>query len=136
MDIQLESLHGNIYVNREESLGDCINHCLAQEDIIWKIPDLQREFVWSPKKVLLLLDSLFKGWPFGTLTLLRVDRSQPFQIAYRSMVRIKNKHDKDTEFVMPTEFDADEPLVRGELGEGAELLEFRVSGDDACPLLR
>lgn len=110
MDIQLESLHGNIYVNREESLGDCINHCLAQEDIIWKIPDLQREFVWSPKKVLLLLDSLFKGWPFGTLTLLRVDRSQPFQIAYRSMVRIKNKHDKDTEFVMPTEFDADDSL--------------------------
>lgn len=36
------------------------------------IPDLQRPFVWSPKQVILLVESIFKGWPFGTLLLWEV----------------------------------------------------------------
>jgi hypothetical protein len=36
------------------------------------IPDLQRPFVWSPLQVILLVDSIFKGWPFGTLLLWEV----------------------------------------------------------------
>ena len=31
------------------------------------IPDLQRPYVWKPDQVVLLVDSLLKGWPFGTL---------------------------------------------------------------------
>jgi len=31
------------------------------------IPDLQRPYVWEPSKVILLVDSIFKKWPFGSL---------------------------------------------------------------------
>ena len=31
------------------------------------IPDLQRPYVWMPDQVVLLIDSIFRGWPFGTL---------------------------------------------------------------------
>jgi Protein of unknown function DUF262 len=33
------------------------------------LPDLQRPFRWSPVQVLRLIDSLIRGWPFGTLLL-------------------------------------------------------------------
>lgn len=36
------------------------------------IPDLQRPFVWSPRQVTMLIDSLFRGWPFGSLLLWEV----------------------------------------------------------------
>jgi len=36
------------------------------------IPDLQRPYVWSPRQVILLVDSLFRGWPFGSLLLWEV----------------------------------------------------------------
>jgi len=33
------------------------------------IPNLQRSYVWEPNQVVLLVDSLIHGWPFGTLLL-------------------------------------------------------------------
>ena len=33
------------------------------------IPDLQRPYVWSPLQVMYLVDSLVRGWPFGSLLL-------------------------------------------------------------------
>jgi len=36
------------------------------------IPDLQRPYVWTPNNVSLLIDSLIRGWPFGTLLLWKV----------------------------------------------------------------
>lgn len=33
------------------------------------IPDLQRPYVWRPSGVVNLIDSLLRGWPFGTLLL-------------------------------------------------------------------
>lgn len=33
------------------------------------IPDLQRPYVWDPPAVINLIDSLLRGWPFGTLLL-------------------------------------------------------------------
>ena len=33
------------------------------------IPDLQRDFVWNPPKIVALLDTLIKGWPFGHIVL-------------------------------------------------------------------
>lgn len=35
------------------------------------LPDFQRDFVWSPAKVVELLDSVSRGWPVGSLLLLR-----------------------------------------------------------------
>jgi hypothetical protein len=31
------------------------------------IPDLQRPYIWNPDQVILLIDSIFKKWPFGSL---------------------------------------------------------------------
>ncbi|MFQ5714115.1 MAG: DUF262 domain-containing protein [Candidatus Scalinduaceae bacterium] len=35
----------------------------------WKIPRFQREFVWEKKKVIELLDSMYKGFPIGSFFL-------------------------------------------------------------------
>lgn len=39
----------------------------STHDAIYLIPDLQRPYVWKPNQVVLLIDSLFRGWPFGSL---------------------------------------------------------------------
>ncbi len=44
----------------------------AHNNATYVIPDLQRPFVWSPNQVILLVDSIFKSWPFGTLLLWEV----------------------------------------------------------------
>ena len=31
------------------------------------IPDLQRPYVWKPDQIILLIDSLFRRWPFGSI---------------------------------------------------------------------
>ena len=41
------------------------------------LPDFQREFVWGPHKVVELLDSVSRGWPVGSLLLLK--GPQPFK---------------------------------------------------------
>lgn len=45
-------------------------HLAGQVNSEWLIPDLQRPFVWGPDRVIALLDSLLRGWPFGTLLVL------------------------------------------------------------------
>lgn len=41
------------------------------------LPEFQRDFVWSPAKVVELIDSVSRGWPIGSLLLLR--GPQPFE---------------------------------------------------------
>jgi len=31
-----------------------------------RLPLMQRDYIWKPKKVTALLDSLYKGWPIGS----------------------------------------------------------------------
>jgi len=35
----------------------------------FKLPNIQRPFVWNPDRLLQLLDSIMKGYPFGSITL-------------------------------------------------------------------
>ncbi|MFO1417038.1 MAG: DUF262 domain-containing protein [Methylotetracoccus sp.] len=39
----------------------------ATMNATYVVPDLQRPYVWTPAQVTLLIDSLFRGWPFGSL---------------------------------------------------------------------
>lgn len=48
------------------------------------IPELQREFVWNPKKICELLDSIFHNYPIGSLLIWKADRSQ------ESLLRTQN----------------------------------------------
>jgi hypothetical protein len=41
------------------------------------LPIMQREYVWRPRKVELLLDSLYRGWPIGSFYLWRPGKRQP-----------------------------------------------------------
>lgn len=41
------------------------------------LPLMQREYVWRPRKVELLLDSLYKGYPVGSFYLWRPSKKQP-----------------------------------------------------------
>ncbi|PZR54287.1 hypothetical protein DNL40_05105 [Xylanimonas oleitrophica] len=36
-----------------------------------RIPGFQREFVWEPRQAALLMDSIYKGFPFGSILLWR-----------------------------------------------------------------
>lgn len=58
------------YDSRRLALAEIIKE--ASHNATYVIPDLQRPYVWDPSQVTLLIDSLFKGWPFGSLLLWEV----------------------------------------------------------------
>jgi hypothetical protein len=63
-----------IYRIARESLVDLLKAAGAESgEATLLIPDLQRPFVWKPLQVALLVDSLLRGWPFGTLLLWEVE---------------------------------------------------------------
>ncbi len=58
-----------IYKDGHIELHRLLREAGAGGDATLVIPDLQRPYVWSPTQVVYLLDSLLRGWPFGTLLL-------------------------------------------------------------------
>lgn len=58
------------YDSKREPLADVIEKATINATFV--IPDLQRPYVWSPRQVTMLVDSLFRGWPFGSLLLWEV----------------------------------------------------------------
>jgi urease gamma subunit len=55
-------------------LGEFIDEIVDKDSTI-VIPDLQRPYVWSPRDVILLIDSIFKKWPFGSLLCWEIKRT-------------------------------------------------------------
>lgn len=49
---------------------EIVARCVAHH---WGVPEFQRGFVWTPSKVRDLMDSLFAGFPIGTLLLWKSD---------------------------------------------------------------
>lgn len=58
------------YDSKREPLAEIIKK--ATVNATYVIPDLQRPYVWTPRQVTMLVDSLFRGWPFGSLLLWEV----------------------------------------------------------------
>lgn len=54
-----------MYDRREFTLPELITNSTRNASIL--IPNLQRPYVWTPEQISCLVDSLFRGWPFGTL---------------------------------------------------------------------
>jgi hypothetical protein len=50
----------------EKTLSEFLEEIMHRNSRV-VIPDLQRPYIWNPKQVILLIDSLFKKWPFGSL---------------------------------------------------------------------
>ena len=52
-----------IKINTNIFLPDAVSAIQKGE---WKIPRFQREFVWEKRKVIELLDSMYRGFPIGS----------------------------------------------------------------------
>lgn len=66
----------NIYRHDAQPLHQLLDKASASSGATVLIPDLQRPYVWTPTQVTLLVDSLIRGWPFGTLLLWKVNSDQ------------------------------------------------------------
>ncbi len=44
-----------------------------------RLPEMQRLYVWRLTKVRDLLDSVYRGYPYGTILLWKVDENVPLQ---------------------------------------------------------
>ena len=84
------------YDSKRISLADVIKQ--TTHNAVYLIPDLQRPYVWSPRQVILLMDSIFKGWPFGSLLLWEV-KPECFEndegIPYRSFWQVVDRTSSD-----------------------------------------
>lgn len=73
----------NIYEDKNEPLHVLLERAGCGKDATVLIPDLQRPYVWSPLQVTLLVDSLIRGWPFGTLLMWKVAKDALSSIPHR-----------------------------------------------------
>ena len=74
------------------------------------IPNLQRPFVWTPAQVTLLIDSLIRGWPFGTLLLWSISEEQHRVIPKRGFWSIEDRTGEGTGLAVPLQ---NPPAPRG-----------------------
>jgi len=80
----------NIYDQGSEPLHDLLRTASSERATLL-IPDLQRPYVWNPSQVILLVDSLLRGWPFGTLLLWNVNKEELASIPSRSFWRVVDR---------------------------------------------
>jgi hypothetical protein len=66
-----------IYSDQHCALKDLLATAGLSEDATLLIPDLQRPYIWIPTQVTVLVDSLIRGWPFGTLLTWKVKQDDP-----------------------------------------------------------
>lgn len=78
----------NIYEEKTEGLHQLLDRARADDGATVLIPDLQRPYVWTPSQVALLVDSLVRGWPFGTLLMWKVGQGDLQHIPHRQFWRV------------------------------------------------
>jgi 5-methylcytosine-specific restriction endonuclease McrA len=66
-----------IYDDKYQTLKTLLAMAGNGEDATLLIPDLQRPYIWEPTRVVVLVDSLIRGWPFGTLLTWKVRADDP-----------------------------------------------------------
>ena len=81
----------NIYEEKNEALHQLLDRARADDGATVLIPDLQRPFVWTPNQVSLLVDSLIRGWPFGTLLMWKVGQGELQYIPHRQFWRVVDR---------------------------------------------
>ena len=80
-----------IYSDQHLSLKDLLAISGRNEEATLLIPDLQRPYVWSPVQVTMLVDSLIRGWPFGTLLTWKVRSDDPARELARSFWKVVDR---------------------------------------------
>lgn len=84
-----------IYADQHRPLKELLATAGKSEDATLLIPDLQRPYVWLPSQVVLLVDSLIRGWPFGTLLTWKVKPDDPARDLARSIWRVVDRTAED-----------------------------------------
>jgi hypothetical protein len=87
-----------IYKDNHETLEGLLDQAGSAQGASLLIPDLQRPYVWSPQQVIYLVDSLVRGWPFGSLLLWSVSEEDVAKMPSRqfSMVVARDHGTTDT----------------------------------------
>ena len=80
-----------IYSDQHRALKELLATAGKSEDATLLIPDLQRPYIWDPTQVVLLVDSLIRGWPFGTLLTWKVKPDDPARGLARSFWRVVDR---------------------------------------------
>jgi len=80
-----------IYKDGSEPLYEILSLASSDQGATLLVPDLQRPYVWTPSQVTLLVDSLLKGWPFGTLLLWSVRKEELAGIPSRPFWRVVDR---------------------------------------------
>jgi len=83
----------NIYKDGSNELHELLTRAGVNADANLLIPDLQRPYVWTPNQVSLLIDSLIRGWPFGTLLMWKVHHTELGTIPSRAFWNIVDRID-------------------------------------------
>lgn len=84
-----------IYTDQHDELGNLLAKASNDEGATLLIPDLQRPFVWTPLQVIRLVDSLIRGWPFGTFLTWKVHKEDPVRALARSFWKTVDRTDAD-----------------------------------------
>ncbi|NUP07965.1 MAG: DUF262 domain-containing protein [Polyangiaceae bacterium] len=84
-----------IYDHDSKPLLDLLRMASAEDGATLLVPDLQRPYVWNPDKVTLLVDSLLRGGPFGTLLLWDVKKEDLASIPSRPFWRVVDRTGTD-----------------------------------------
>ena len=80
----------NIYEQKSEEIHMLLDKASATGATV-VVPDLQRPYVWEPNQVVLLLDSLVRGWPFGTLLMWKVNHEELDAIPHREFWQVVDR---------------------------------------------
>jgi Protein of unknown function DUF262 len=78
----------NIYEEKSEPLHQLLDRARSDDGATVLIPDLQRPYVWTPNQVALLIDSMIRGWPFGTLLMWKIGQGEIQNIPHRQFWRV------------------------------------------------
>lgn len=84
-----------IYVDQHCELSELLSRANNDQGATLLIPDLQRPYVWSPRQVVLLVDSLIRGWPFGTFLTWKVKKDDPVRELARPFWKVVDRTDGD-----------------------------------------
>jgi hypothetical protein len=83
-----------VYTEGTEPLQNLLEQASAADGATLLVPDLQRPYVWSPSQVTLLVDSLLRGWPFGTLLLWKVSGGDLARIPSRTFWQVVDRSEE------------------------------------------
>jgi len=86
----------NIYEQKNQDLHKLLDDAKCGDGATVLIPDLQRPYVWTPNQVVLLVDSLIRGWPFGTLLMWKAGPGELERIPHRQFWQVVDRTDEDT----------------------------------------